>query len=252
MAKERLEDILRVIELCRSVERSSADPFDVDIREKIVLLRKHLPEWKFLDELLLDSEAMLELAQILKLQDQWLKHRASSLYIDPLLIQFKIKLIAKQALVEAFVRSWHPLVQVDQLSPKGLEKAFVYWNELAPMSERFKAEFGSYGVRPGTIDFGDLLQLRIFTQDQFEDRIQDLQEELLERSKGEWVDYRAFINKDTFEDKVVRAYMLAFLISEGRATLKTDALTGQIWTAPLAKKAAGAPKSIAVSISSDE
>ena len=63
MEPKKLEDILRVIELCRSVEKSSANPFDVDIREKISLLKKHLPEWHFLDELLLDSEAMLELAR---------------------------------------------------------------------------------------------------------------------------------------------------------------------------------------------
>ena len=252
MDEDKVQDLMRVIALCESVKSSSANPFEVDILEKIALLRKHLPEWKFLDELLLDSEAMLELAQILKLQDEWLKHRASSLYIDPLLIQFKIKLIAKDALVEAFVRSWHPLAQVDQLSPKGLEKAFVYWNELAPMSERFKSEFGTYGVRPGLIDFGDLLQLRIFTQDQFENRLQSLQEELLSKSKGDWVDYRAFINRETFEEKVIRAYLLAFLISEGRASLRTDALTGQIWVAPLSRKVAGTPKSVAVSISGDE
>lgn len=243
---------MRVIALCESVKSSSANPFEVDIIEKIAVLRKHLPEWKFLDELLLDSEAMLELAQILKLQDQWLKHRASSLYIDPLLIQFKIKLIAKEALVEAFVRSWHPLAQVDQLSPKGLEKAFLYWNELAPMSERFKSEFGAYGARPGLVDFDDLLQLRIFTQDQFEDRLLNLQEELLEKSKGEWMDYGSFISGDSFEEKVTRAYLLAFLVSEGKATLKTDALTGQIWVVPLPKKAVDTPKSVAISIRGDE
>jgi len=243
---------MRVIALCESIKSSSANPFEVDILEKIAVLRKHLPEWKFLDELLLDSEAMLELAQILKLQDEWLKHRASSLYIDPLLIQFKVKLIAKEALIDAFVRSWHPLAQVDQLSPKGIEKAFVYWNDLAPMSERFKAEFGTYGIRPGTIDFGDLLQLRIFTQDQFQDRLESLHEELFSVSKGEWTDYEAFIRKETFEEKVIRAYLLAFLISEGRATLKTDALTGQIWVAPMVKKASGTPKSVAVSIRGDD
>jgi hypothetical protein len=251
LEEKKLEEILRVIELCRSVERSSANPFDVDIREKIMLLRKHLPEWKFLDELLLDSEALLELAQIVKLQDEWLKHRASSLYIDPLLIQFKVKLLAKEALIEAFVRSWHPVAQVDQLSPKGLERAFVYWRDLAPMSERFREEFGNYGVRPGTIDFSELLDLRIFTQEQFEDRISEIQTELHEKSNGEWVDYREFIKADDFEKKVVRAYILAFLISDGKAVLKTDPLTGQIWVADLNRKATGTPKSVAVSISSD-
>lgn len=251
MDKKQLEDLLRVIELCRSVERSSANPFDVDIREKIAVLKKHLPEWRFLDDLLLDAEALLELAQIVKLQDEWLKHRASSLYIDPLLIQLKVKLLTKQELVEAFVHSWHPLAQVDQLSPKGLEKAFVYWRDLEPMSERFKDEFGSYGTRPGTLDFGELVDLRIFTQEHFETRLNELQDELMTTSNGEWVDYRAFIGDESFEKKVLRAYLLAFLISEGKASIKTEPLTSKIWLSALAKKPGGTPKSVAISVTSE-
>jgi hypothetical protein len=191
---------------------------------------------------------MLELAQIVKLQDEWLKHRASSLYIDPLLIQLKIKLLTRDELVEAFVKSWHPVAQVDQISPKGLEKAFVYWRDLTPMSERFKSEFGNYGVMPGTIDFSGLVDLKVFTQEQFETRLKSLQDELLQRSNGEWIDYREFIEAETFEKKVVRAYLLAFLISEGKASLKTDPLTGKIWTVALSEKATGLPRSVAVSV----
>lgn len=251
MEGKKLEEILRVIELCRSVERSSADPFEVDIREKILLLKKHLPEWKFLDDLLLDSEAMLELAQIVKLQDEWLKHRASSLYIDPLLIQLKVKLLTRDELVEAFVKSWHPIAQIDQISPKGLEKAFVYWRDLTPMSERFKSEFGNYGMMPGTIDFSGLVELNVFTQEQFETRLNSLQDDLFQRSNGEWIDYREFIAAETFEKKVVRAYLLAFLITEGKASLKTDPLTGKIWTVALSEKATGVPRSVAVSVTGD-
>jgi len=237
-----------VIELCRSVERSSANPFDVDIKEKILLLKERLPEWKFLDELLLDSEAMLELAQIVKLQDEWLKRRASSLYIDPLLIQLKVKLLPKESLAEAFVKSWHPIAQVDQLSPKGLEKAFVYWRDLQPLSERFKNEFGSYGARPGLADYSELLKLGIFSTDEFEKKLRDLMRELVEGSGGEWIDYRDFIDAKAFEKKVLKAYLLAFLISEGKATLRTEPLSGKIWVKALGEKAVGAPKSVAISV----
>ncbi len=243
-----MEDVLRVIELCRSVERSSANPFEVDIRDKIRILREKLPQWKFLDELLVDSEAMLELTQIVKLQDEWLKHRASSLYIDPLLVQLKVKLLSKDALVEAFVKSWHPIAQVDQLSPKGLERAFVYFRDLVPLSERFKDEFGSYGVRPGTVDYSELVELGVFTQQEFENRLKDLMLELTEKSGGDWVDYRAFVSARTFEDKVLRAYLLSFLISEGRASLKIDPLTGEIWTRALKERAQGTPRSVAISV----
>ena len=194
---------------------------------------------------------MLELTQIVKLQDEWLKHRASSLYIDPLLIQLKLKLLPKDALIESFIRSWHPIVQVDQLSPKGLERAFVYWRDLEPMSERFKEEFGSYGKRPGSIEYAELVELGVFTQVEFEMRLKDLMLELVERSNGEWIDYRAFISGETFEKKVLRAYLMAFLISEGRASLKTDPLSGKIWTAAESQKLGGVPKSIAISVTGE-
>jgi hypothetical protein len=223
----------------------------VDIRAKILILKERLPELKFLDELLVDAEAMLELAQIVKLQDEWLKTRASSLYIDPLLIQLKLKLLAKESLSEAFIKSWHPVAQIDQLSPRGLEKAFVYWRELVPISERFKDQFGTYGVRPGLVDYADLVSLGVFTKEQFENNLTDLHQELVRKSNGEWVDFREFINAEDFETKVRRAYLLAFLISEGRAMLKTEPLSGKIWTMGLSEKAKGLPKSVAISITGE-
>jgi hypothetical protein len=186
-----------------------------------------------------------------KLQDEWLKTRASSLYIDPLLIQLKVKLLPREALSEAFIRSWHPLAQVDQLSPRGLEKAFVYWRDLVPISERFKDQFGTYGVRPGQVDYSDLVSMGVFTQDQFETHLSKLHKELLEQSNGEWVDYRQFIGDDTFENKVRRAYLLAFLISEGRALLKMEPLSGTIWTMALPERVKGVPKSVAISITGE-
>jgi len=251
LEQTRLDDYLRVIELCRDVESSSANPFDVDIREKILLLKQKLPELEFLDELLVDAEAMLELAQIVKLQDQWLKSRASSLYIDPLLIQLKLKLLPKEVLSEAFVKSWHPVAQLDQLSPRGLERAFVYWRDLVPISERFKDQFGTYGIRPGQVDYAELVSLGVFTREEFETSLTDLFDELLQKSNGEWVDYRQFIGDESYESKVRRAYILAFLITEGRALLKTEPLTGKIWTMALVERVKGAPKSVAISITGD-
>ena len=48
-----------------------------------------------------------------------------------------------------------------------------------------------------------------------------------------------------------RAYLLAFLISEGRALLKTEPLSGKIWTMALAEKVKGLPKSVAISITGE-
>ncbi|MDA4128329.1 MAG: hypothetical protein OK422_02530 [Thaumarchaeota archaeon] len=248
MANKRLEDILRLIALLQDVQHSSANPFDVDILDKILVLKKHLPDWEFLDDLLLDSQALVELSQVVKLQDQWLKHRASSLYIDPLLVQLKVKLLPKNELAAAFVKSWHPLAQIDQLSPQGLERAFVYWRDLAPMSERFKDQFGSYGTRPGIVDYQDLVDLKIFTQDQFETRLNSIDDELKLKSGEEWIDYRDFVKGKSVDETILRSYILAFLISEGRAVIQIDPLSNKISVAWVNGKATGEAKSVAIPV----
>ena len=60
-----------------------------------------------------------------------------------------------------------------------------------------------------------------------------------------------FIQSPHFETRVLRAYLLAFLISEGRASLRTEPLTGRVWTTALSEKAKGPSKSVAISIVGD-
>jgi hypothetical protein len=245
---KKLEDILRLIELCRSIQSSSVDPFQVDIREKLLTLKKHLPEWKLIDVMLMDSEALQQLVGIIKLQDQWIKHRASSLYIDPLLLELKIRLLTREDLAGSFAKCWHPIAQVDQLTAKGLEKAFVYWRDLVPMSERFRDEFGSYGTAPLQMDYEELQSLNIFTKEQFESRLNELNDELVQRAGDAEIDYRTFIEADTFEEKAVRAYLVAFVVTEGRASIRTDPLTEEIFLSPVVGKPGPETKSVAIEI----
>jgi hypothetical protein len=246
---KKLEDILRLIELCRSVQSSSVDPFQVDIKEKLLTLKKHLPDWKVIDVMLMDSEALQQLVGIIKLQDQWIKHRASSLYIDPMLLELKLRLLSREDLATSFTKCWHPVAQVDQLTAKGLERAFIYWRDLVPMSERFKDEFGNYGTTPLQIDFDELQSLNIFTKEQFETRLNKINEELVDRSGGQEIDYRAFIEAKTFEEKAVRAYLVAFIVTEGRATIRTDPMTEKIFISPVSGPAGSETKSVAIEVS---
>ena len=178
------------------VQSSSVNPFEVDIREKLLVLKRHLPDWKVIDIMLMDSEALRQLVQIVKLQDQWIKYRASSLYIDPLLLELKIRLLTKDDLADSFVKCWHPIAQVDQLTARGIEKAFTYWRDLTPFSERFKEELGNYSTGPGVMDFEELQSLSIFTKEQFESGLDSLFNELRERSSDGEMNYREFVRGD--------------------------------------------------------
>jgi hypothetical protein len=247
---KKVEDILRVIELCRSVRLSSADPFEVDIMEKIQILRKLLPDYRFLDELLLDAEALYQLSQIVKLQDEYIKRKASSMYIDPLLIELKLRLLSKESLASALTRSLHPIAKLDQISPKGLERAFIYWRDLQPLSERFKEDKGVLSL-PGKIDIDGLISMKIFSKEKFEDRLKTIEGELKEKSKGGWVDYNSFIKAKDYVEKVERAYILAFLITEGKAEIRIDTLSEKIYLRSLEKKTTGQPSSFAIPVGAE-
>jgi hypothetical protein len=248
--RDRDEEIIRLIALLQAIQSSSTDPFAINIKEKLLLLKKQLPQWKFLDELLLDSEALYQLVQIVKLQEQWLKHRASSLYIDPLLLELKIRLLSKEGLADSLVKSWHPVVQIDQLSPRGLEKAFTYWRDLTPISERFKESFGSYGNPVEKIEYEELIRMRIFTKEQFESQLKAIYNELIEKAdKDQGVDYRRFINSEDFETTVIRAYLMAFLVTEGKAVLHIDPLSEKITLFPVFGSVTQEATSVAIEVS---
>jgi hypothetical protein len=236
---------LRLIELCRNVSSSSVNPFEVDIREKLLVLKKHLPEWDAIDVMLKDSEALAQLVAIVKLQDQWIKHRASALYIDPLLLELKIQLISREELADTFAKCWHPIAQLDQLTARGLEKAFVYWRELIPFSERTREQFKPGDVA-GIIGLDELESLSIFTKEEFETRLNTISKELAERCDGKEIDYRGFIQGKDPEETALRSYLVAFVVTEGRATLRIDPLTEQIFISMIQGEPGNETKSVAI------
>jgi hypothetical protein len=243
---KKLDDILRLIELCRRIQSSSVSPFEVDIKEKLLVLKKHFPDWNIIDVMLKDSEAIEQLVQIVKLQSEWITSRASALYIDPLLLELKIQLISREELAESLAKCWHPIAQIDQLTPRGLEKAFVYWRELVPFSERFKDQFGNYGQQTGTIGLEELESLSIFTKEEFQTRLNVINKELVERSNGTEIDYRDFIRGKDPEETALRGYLIAFVITEGSATLRIDPLTEQIFISTMQGKPDDETKSVAI------
>jgi hypothetical protein len=169
-----------------------------------------------------------------------------------MLLELKIRLLSKDDLVDSLVRCWHPVAQIDQLTPRGLEKAFVYWRDLVPFSERFRETLGGAGQGPGEINYEALVGMEIFTKQQFESRLGSIQQELVERVAGDKkngeIDYREFIRAGSFEETAVRAYLVAFLVTEGTASLRIDPLTEQITLFPLSEKAMGETKSVAIEV----
>lgn len=220
----KIQDILRVIDLCLTVEKKGIDPFEVDVRKALEKLKLYLPRWKLIDELLLDAEAISRIANIVKLQDEWIKYRSSSIFLDPVLVELKIKILKKERLAKSFLRSHRPIVSLEQLTSKRIAQAAKYWNELLPLEERIKEEFPSRE----DIRF-DLEYEGFFTHEEFQKSIKKLLRELKIKGKSSYED---FVYSETFEETLKRAYLTSFLISAGIIGMEIKPLEGKIFLNP--------------------
>ncbi|MGQ9759956.1 MAG: hypothetical protein ACUVQ5_05245 [Candidatus Methanomethylicaceae archaeon] len=213
------EELARVINLCQSIRAKGEDPFLVNVPQKLQILKKLLPQWKLLDELLMDAEALKELSSMVKLQSDWVKRRASGLFIDPFLIEVKIKLLSRETLASALLSAWHPLIAAEQLTPKRLAEALDYWRVLLPLSQRMKELETLQFPEERTLTVSDLIRLKFLSDRAFNEEIRRIQEELRRATESGPIDYWTFVIRDSYEDTLLRAYALSFVISNGFANL---------------------------------
>lgn len=246
------EDLLRIVELVRSVERTAANPFEVDVRKALETLRKHLPSWTVLDDLVLDARALNEVSYLVKLQDEWVRHRASSVYVDPALLKLRIMITPIEDLARSFSGSWHPIVGMSQLFPNSLIRAMDYWNSLLPLGERFKG-LGSPLSQPILgAEMNELLKMRILSQEEFKSKLNSILKEARESltNNDRSVDYWGFVKGRDWDETVMRAYLITFLVSDGLLTIEHDLIEDKTSIAipnPATKTAM--PKSVVISLS---
>lgn len=224
-----VEDLLRVIDLCRVVGNKGSDPFQVDVESSLKLLKHHLPDWNALNELLLDSDAINSISSIVRLQDEWLKHRASSLYVDPVLVELKIRLSDDSELARALAKSIHPIVHLSQIFPLGLKKAFDYWNNLTPFAER-DLGLGAFEELPAQqLTFLDLVRMRVLSDEEFQKKLHTILGEAQRDSNEGRIDYFRFVQADSFDESVLRAYIVSFLVSDGHLAVEVDSIEEKTW-----------------------
>jgi hypothetical protein len=232
LGREKLE---RIIETCRSVEGRSLDPFLVDVKESINVTKDYLPEWEIPEDLCLDAETIHQLASVIKLQSEWVKHRSTSLYTDPFLLGEKLVRMPKEQIVESFLRAWHPLIELEQISLHSIAEAMRYWQSLSPLSERWK-ELESAEVEMGHATREELVQQRILRDKAFSEELDgfwiELKKVAQEKGSDGKVHYWDFIGAETYDVTVDRAFMTSFLVTYGYATLEIHPLEEEIFIKP--------------------
>jgi len=226
------EELRRIIEFCRSVENKGLNPFLVDVEDLISVIREYFPSLKSPEELSLDAEAINQVASIIRMQSEWVKQRASSLYRDPFLIEEKLRSLPIQDLAEIFLKVWHPIVELEQITIGSLRMAAKYWRSLVPLSERWREE-GLLKVSAGLTTREELIKQGILRDETFLSEIEKMWRELKEVAGADGkVDYWDFIGAESYEETIQRAYLTSFLVTYGYASLEIRPLEEKILLKP--------------------
>jgi hypothetical protein len=234
------EKLQRIIDTCKSVEDRALDPFLVDIKGNINALKEYFPEWRIPEDLCMDAETVHHLASVTRLQSEWVKHRSTSLYTDPFLLEDKIRRMTKEDIVETFAKVWRPTIEFEQISLRSITEAIEYWDSLLPMKERWK-EFPLGENETGTATREELISQRILRDRAFSEELetfwQQLKKSTAEKGENGKIHYWDFVGADTYNETVQKAFMASFLITYGYATLEIHPLEEEVFIVPYQKPA---------------
>jgi hypothetical protein len=236
--KSGREKLQRIIEMMQDIENHKVDPFLLDVDSILKIVKEYFPQWEEADELNLDSEAIHHLASVIKLQSEWVKHSSTSLYTDPFLLEEKIMQASKEEMLSVFLKAWHPLVELEQLSMNSLAASMRYWDSLVPLKDRWP-DLDVQEVAMGTASRDELVKQQVLGDKIFSEELEGYWQELKTKVKEKGGDgkilYWDFVGADTYEETVERAFLTSFLITYGYATLEIHPLEEEIFIQPFEK-----------------
>lgn len=246
-------DLEEIIQTCESIEGRKFNPFLLDVSEALRILRGHSEHLDSLRDHLLDMRALSGIARVVGLQSALLRFQSSSLFIDPEMAKQKIGALTRQQLAEFFLLSWHPILELEQLTLQSMKEALSYWEQLLSFFERRRRpEFGPLTV-PTSAELEELSRAGIAEAKTFNKRLLEFWEELRLRSDGNGtVDYWSFVRTPRFSETVARAQFVSFLVTYGYAMMQQN--EGRILLKPNEKpmpSTHGSPKSFPISISKE-
>ena len=246
--KKELEEL---IETCVAIENRRFNPFLLDISEALSIIRRHSSRLRTLEDHLLDMRAITSVARVVGLQSANLRFQSSSLFVDPGMVKQKLDTLSREQLAELLLLSWHPIVELEQLTLESTKEAKEYWDQMLSFFDRRKRlQLGPFAT-PSATDLAELARQRVVEEKAYTRRMQDLWKELREIAAVAKVDYWKFIQRPDFAQTIIRAQLVSFLVSYGYANLEKT--SKGLFLAPNAKpdQFEGSPLSFPIPITKE-
>ena len=168
------------------------------------------------------------------LQGEWIKHRASPLYVNPAIVEAKVSKLTVENLAAVLLRAWHPIIGMERISPARLKEALRYWNSLSPRGgEELDLPTQTESL---TASEAELKRLRMLSDEEFSTLLNGLWQELQRRAgEGGRISYWNFIYAESYKELVARAYLTSFLLTYGYATVEVNPIEEEITLIPQSK-----------------
>lgn len=220
-ARSALREILSV---CRAVEERRRAPFEMDVGDARSKVAEFFPQLEEIEDLRLDAAVLNGLARVLQIQEARLRYEAGLFLADPQMLAGKVSQMSFESLASAFLASWHPVAQLEQLTIRGVEAAKRYFDALTPWADRLIKPASGRPPAPERWDEAELAAQGILRKEGFPGFLGELWAELKGLGPTE---YWSFVNRG---DAASRAYGTAFLVSYGYADL--DEADGRLTLRP--------------------
>jgi hypothetical protein len=214
-------EVSEVLETCEAIQMRKFNPFLLDVERSIATLRKYFSHWKTFEEHCLDARTLNSLSDVIRLQNSQLRYESSTLYADPKFLSEKLRSISSDDLARIFLKSWHPIVELEQLALTTVKEALQYWDALLPFEVRRKRLDACRALTPSTLDSQSLENMGIVAQETFSESLEKLWDEMKRNvDQNGHINYWKFVKHGSYEETARRAYLVSFLVTYGYATLE--------------------------------
>src|SRR5438552_14088799 len=173
-------ELEELIQTCVSIENRQFNPFLLDISEALRIIRRHAGTWKTLGDNLLDMRAITSLARVVGLQSANLRFQSSSLFVDPGMVKQKVESMSREQLAGFLLVSWHPVVELEQLTDASTKEALDYLQYMMSLFERRKRLQPGPFESPGAMDTPELARLSVSEENALGRRPADARREMKE------------------------------------------------------------------------